>query len=336
MWSVMKPPEPPRRLGGVSPASMAGRESASVSLRLRDRRAGFSRCSDRHRAPRAVDGSSGRARPVPVARDRPQDRCLSVCLSSFAPRLIASSGASLPVQSRKLAAPWWTRTSNPSTHTQPRARAATRQRCAVWPVDEVHHDLPITPFIGRKGQLLEGIAAFGARAVSAGSCHADGGGVHDQVDGRCIGPSRRPPSGCRSRVRREKSLRPARAARSGCRFQTATRPRRRAGARRRRPGRRRRRRARAHPCPRAPRRALAQRRQEARRRRCCRPRSGRRAKISVFAAPDARVQRRVARVGERERREACAGSSRSRPRSPAPAAPARTPSNRSGSTGRSS
>ena len=82
----------------------------------------------------AVQRRSGVA-GIAVARSlgtglRPVIWCQSVS-PSVAPRLIAPSGASMPVQSRKLAAPWWTRTSNPSTQRSPRARAARTAECRL-------------------------------------------------------------------------------------------------------------------------------------------------------------------------------------------------------------
>ena len=118
--------------------------------------------------------------------------------------------------------------------------------------------------------------------------HPDRGGVHEQVDasradGSFVavnGWSRPPPPGSATRA----------AARSGWRFQTSTRGRARLeqrvhhGAR----GAARAEHQRAH-ARRRFRRALAQRGEEALPRRCCRPRSRRRAKVSVLAAPMARA-----------------------------------------------
>ena len=79
-------------------------------------------------ARRRSAASRGRRQRQPLVRREPASACELVCQSapSVAPLLIAPSGACNPVQIRKLAAPWWTRTSNPSTQLAPRAWAARR------------------------------------------------------------------------------------------------------------------------------------------------------------------------------------------------------------------
>ena len=95
--------------------SPARQRSAQPAHRARRRPA-------RSAARRSPAGPAGSPAPRYQGRLGPAsgwDVCQFV--PSVAPLLIAPSGACIPVQRRKLAAPWWTRTSIPSAQRRPRA-----------------------------------------------------------------------------------------------------------------------------------------------------------------------------------------------------------------------
>ncbi len=167
MWSVMKRPEPPRRLGGVRPGRSpgdAGRRTSAPAPSARARRRRRPRsASPRRRSPARPRRPARR----PGRRDRPQDwvscQCVSVLLRHF-----SSPRAAPPSQSRAGSSPLL---GGPGRRIRQRTRSparvrGTHERCAVLTVDEIHHDLPIAQFIGRKGQLLEG---FGRIRRASGS-----------------------------------------------------------------------------------------------------------------------------------------------------------------------
>ena len=146
--------EAPSRRGGSAASVRAAGVAASIGSGLAAR-------ASRLRRPGRL--GSWRRRRAQSEHRRPDAGPAGTALGSFvspsfAPLRIAPSGASRPVQRRKLAAPWWTRTSNPSTHRIAPLACCEHQAGCLLAVDEVHHDLPITPFIGGNGQRLEGAA----------------------------------------------------------------------------------------------------------------------------------------------------------------------------------
>ena len=120
MWSVMKRPEPPRRLGGVRP----GRSWRA------DWRRGRTSAGRRRSSRRSLeDPIPFAAPPAPWGTSTGRRTGGSVVSLMFrSVRHFSSPRAAPPAQSRarKLAAPWWTSTSNPSD-----AHEATRERCSL-------------------------------------------------------------------------------------------------------------------------------------------------------------------------------------------------------------
>ena len=191
----MNVPGWPRLSGGVSPGvSCVGSSGQLARGRLAARAPGTGR-----RYPGRFS--------VAIHRRRPRAACL-----------IVSNGGSRLVQIRSEAAPWWTRTSSPSTTSRPALPCRGHELRLGGPVDQVHHDVSS---LNRIGSEVERSLASARSGASPDACSSPTDGrVDEQLEASSQRPvirlaldgrrprarprAPRPSRGCGSRPRRRR------------------------------------------------------------------------------------------------------------------------------------